>query len=148
MPISLQPGRTFRITLDSDKDTPDPKPAFIFRVVSMAEFEDLGDLHDQLENLKRNKPDATMRDAMDLMAKTISFAMVGWENMGSFGDYAPGKLKQVLSLGEGQELSGKLLKAQRLTDTDRGNFHSPSPSVSASSAEAVAAASVTTSPAH
>jgi hypothetical protein len=115
MPISLKPGQTFKVILTTDKDTPDPKPAFIFRYLTVSEFMTLGDMHDKLVE------QTNMREAIGLMLDTVGFAMVGWENMGDVGEYAKDKLAGLLTLGEAKELSGMVLKKQRLNEDDRGN---------------------------
>lgn len=142
MPINMVPGRTFPIVLKADEDK-DPKPTFLFRYLSCDEFCQMAELHDKLLVERKTK------SAVSLMIETIGFACVGWENMGDhFGDYSKEKLGKMLVLGEAQELSGKAMMKQRLSEDDRGNSPSPSPSSSASSAEPAAAASAETSPAN
>lgn len=133
MPICLTPNRTFRVVLDGDKNQ-SPQPAFLCRYLTLNEFQELAELND------KGLDAATSAEAISLLIDAIAFATVGWEHMGDCGEYAPEKLRNVLTLGEAKELSMQVMQRQRVSGDDRGNSPSPSPSSSANSAEAAAPA--------
>lgn len=116
MPLITSPKRTYKITLEIDKDVT-PQPAFIYRYLTCEEYRQIGEVQDTLDQCKNTA------EVMDKIFQAASMNLVGWENMtdanGNSLLFAIDKLESIVTMPEMQELIVKQLKSQNITPDEK-----------------------------
>ena len=103
MPLATHPNATFEVVLSTDEDLPKTKrPVFVFRYVSIAEWEEIAGLSDEFDEATDSK------QMVDRAMQIIKKLLVGWRSMKTPGGqkiaFNIKKLKSLISLGELTEL--------------------------------------------
>lgn len=100
MPIFLEPNQKFPVVLESDKDKPaEVRPTFYAASQTMRGQERVAEVLDMLSP----DMDISTKELFDATCEVLGNVIVGWKNMGGM-DYAPEKLRDVLSYHEAREL--------------------------------------------
>lgn len=133
MPLATRPNATYEIVLSTDAHLPKNKqPVFVFRYLSIIEWEDIAKLNDKFESA------GNAAEMIDLAFAVIKKSLNGWRNMkmvsGTQIPFNIKKLKSMLSLQETTELMQAAV-AQRPSFEDKKKFDSPSASNTAKSAK-------------
>jgi len=128
MPLATNPKAIFEVVLNSDAGLPkDDQPVFIFRYLSVDEWEKLAKLNDEFD--EAGKKDANPIVLINLAFKAIDMALVGWRNMkvpkGKEIPFDLGKLKSMVTVGEATELMMAAV-SQRPSFGDKKKFDLPS----------------------
>lgn len=129
MPLSLNPNATVPVSLDSDKQLPEPRPEFLCRFLTCAQQADmLGKLDDAFceRDMIARRP--KLREA-------LLVSVTGWRNMGDRSS-DPQNIDALLTEDEMFELGYAALTAIRLAEQDKKKSASQSKSPSASDAQA------------
>ena len=136
MPLALDPNRTFKVVLESDRDRK-PVPAFIYRYLTGAEQLEFAMITDRIDEAKEAEGPGQMMDEIFRMA---AVGLVGWENMiepatGRKIPFAASKLKTIATMAEAQELAGLVFERCLVVPIDvKKKLGSQSPSVTKKSA--------------
>ncbi|GAH55088.1 unnamed protein product [marine sediment metagenome] len=133
MPLATRPNAMYEVVLSSDAELPkENQPVFIFRYLSILEWEEIARLNDKFEKAG----EAT--EMINLAFKVIEKTLHGWRNMktpaGKEIAFDPKRLKSMLSLPETTELMQAAV-SQRPSLMDKKKFDSPSASSTAKSAK-------------
>jgi len=128
MPLATNPKARFEVVLNSDAGLPkDDQPVFIFRYLSVDEWEKLAKLNDEFD--EAGKKDTNTVVMINLAFKAIKMALVGWRNMkvpkGKEIPFDLKKLKSMVTVGEATELMMAAV-SQRPNFEAKKNFVSPS----------------------
>lgn len=129
MPLATRPNATFEVVLSTDKDLPKAKqPVFVFRYVSIAEWEEIAKLSDKFDT---SMDSSQMIEAALQVVKKL---MVGWREMktpaGQKIAFNVKKLKSLIGLGELTELMQAAV-SQRPSTAVKKKSDSRSPSTMA-----------------
>jgi len=128
MPLATRPNATYEIVLSTDEHlSNDKQPVFVFRYLSIIEWEEIARLNDKFEGAK----DAS--EMIDLAFQVIKKTLCNWRNMktttGEQIPYDPEKLKSMVTLQEATELMLAAV-SQRPSLEDKKKFDSQSQSSS------------------
>lgn len=111
MPRALEPGGSFDVWLESDKDKPlDERPTFQFRHMHARDWRktvETADAHLDGGDLKQ----------LDDTFEAIRISLIGWRNMGI--DYDAGELDAVLDPQEALEVLRSVLRGGRLSADEK-----------------------------
>lgn len=135
MPLATHPNATYEIVLTTDMHLPeDERPVFVFRYLSIIEWEEIAKLNDKFESTT----DAV--EMINLAFEVIEKTLCGWRNMkapdGREIGYELKKLKSMVTLGEATELMMAAV-GQRPSVADKKKLDLPSDSDTAGSARDV-----------
>jgi len=137
MPLTCDPAATFEVVLSGDAAKPEPRPTFIFNIMTARQWKTLADFNDDFELA------AGSVEKLDLCFTAIRLALAGWRDIadrhGRPIPYDPDNLDELLTWFEAVELMQAAVSQQRLSDDDKKKLDSPS--------AASTAASVPTAPA-
>ena len=133
MPLATHPNVTFEVVLSIDEDLPKTKrPVFIFRYVSIAEWEEIAGLSDEFDEATDSK------QMVDIAMQIIKKLLVTWRNMktpsGQIITFNIKKLKSLISLKELTELMMAAV-SQRPSILVKKKLDSQSPSSTARAAK-------------
>jgi len=133
MPLATHPNVTFEVVLSIDEDLPKTKrPVFIFRYVSIAEWEEIAGLSDKFDEATDSK------QMVDIAMQIIKKLLVTWRNMktpsGQIITFNIKKLKSLISLKELTELMMAAV-SQRPSILVKKKLDSQSPSSTARAAK-------------
>lgn len=102
MPRALEPGVTFDVVLETDKDKPEAeRPTFVFRSLSCREWAKANGFWERTEG----------KDCEGIVGELISCVTIGlvdWRNMGQAFDAA--KLIDLVTIQEARELLDKSVR--------------------------------------
>lgn len=131
MPLATRPNQTYEIVLSTDADLPkDKQPVFIFRYVSIEEWEEIASLDTAFDVATDPKI------MIDLAFRAIKKTLCDWRNMkkvsGEVIPYKPEKLKTMVTLQEAVELMQAAV-AQKPALEDKKKLDLPSDSGTAES---------------
>jgi len=102
MPRALEPGITFDVVLDSDKDKPeDSRPTFIFRSLSCREWAKCNGFYERLDG-------KTCETVVDELLAAVSLGLTGWRNLGIQFDAS--RLGDIVTVQEARELLDKCVR--------------------------------------
>lgn len=122
MPIICDPGQTFKVVLDGDKNK-SPQPAFIIRTLTMRQWREAARLHDATFGGDNKDPD----DVADRLLVALKPLLAGWENVpGCDAKNDLDKLQDAMTIHEMFELLDKAWQGQKPTVNDLKNSGSPS----------------------
>lgn len=139
MPISLDPNRTFSITLAGDESAPEHmRPALVFRYPTARQYRALS------EAIAAVSKATTDIDAIGGMCDAIRLALVGWRNFPV--EYDPSQLDAVLSVGDLQELCYRIREEATAQEIDLKKSASLSKSNAGDCAATAPPATAETSP--
>ena len=135
MPLATRVNATYEFILTTDADLPEKKrPVFIFRYISLKEWEDVANLDKQFGSTEDSQAMVDM--ALDIVKRSL----VGWRNMvtpnGGKIAFNLKKLKNIISLPEAMELMQAVV-AQMPSFEDKKKLDLPSPSNTGPSAKDV-----------
>ena len=117
MPLALEPGLTFDVVLESDKQKPKPKPTFVFKYLSGREFRKVGRIQEEFERSE------TTDQIVDCLFEGVAVGLVGWSGIidpatGIEIPFDVADLDRILTITEANELLQKKmeqkLKMQRI----------------------------------
>lgn len=133
MPLATRPNATYEVVLSTDMDLPEAeRPVFIFRYVSLLEWEKIAKLDDEFQEATDAK------NMIELALQVIGLTLHSWRNMkmpdGKVVSYNQKKLKSLVSMKELTELMMAAI-TQRPSEEDKKKLDLPSDSSSAGSAE-------------
>ncbi len=123
MPISAHKSKRAKISLEIDKDIPEPeRPVFLFRFISNAER---GEVRANLEAAGKFKDDESQSSSV---CAAIRPALIGWENQTTA--FAPAgdsidPLRRILTLTEIWELAFAFLDGITVQERDIKNSQPP-----------------------
>lgn len=136
MPLALDVTATFEIVLESDAGkSPETRPVFVCRYLSGRELRQVAEALDSLDAA------ASGAEAIDKVFEQLERFVTGWENMigrdGAEIPCEPGRLADLLTIGEAQELAAKAMASgPQAADLKKSASQSPSePDCSAMDAE-------------
>ena len=137
MPLATHPNATYKIVLSTDAHLPkDKQPIFIFRYLSVIDWEEIAKLNDKFETA------ANSIEMIDLAFQVIKSTLCDWRNMktksGKAISFNPKKLKSMVTLQEATELMQAAV-AQRPSFEDKKKFDLQSDSSTERSAKIVKA---------
>ena len=104
MPITLEPGRTFRVVLESDKAKPaDQQCFFELRYLSGRDWKKVTRIADSIESSKDGA------EAIDKIFEVLAVGLCGWGNLIDPESqkpikYDPKELDRILTMTEANEL--------------------------------------------
>lgn len=108
MPRALEPGVTFDVVLDCDKDKPEgERPRFIYRSLTCREWAKANSFYEK--SLSESSSEAVVNS----MAECASIGLAGWVNISKDGVEIPfsvDALQDVVTFAEMQELLNKQLR--------------------------------------
>ncbi len=111
MPMFLEPGATFPVVLECDKDKPiESQPTFYAKSQAMRGQKRIADVLDRLTTDK----DVTTDELFTDIVEALSTVLTGWANMNGI-DYSKDALMDVLSYTEARELLRKVAYNQHVT---------------------------------
>lgn len=118
MPQSLDPGASYPIALDADKEiAAEKRPTFFVRGLTMRDQQILGDaLNASLEL-------TTTEEIFSATCELLTKYLTGWKHMGQFE--FPSELRDVLSHQEARELLRKILHGSYVTPDEKKSLESP-----------------------
>ena len=125
MPIALDPDRTIDIVLKLDEGKPNP-PAFVCKFLTGRQVAKVQQLRAAVS--ERGLID---QQAIDQLSEALGVGLVGWRNLP--GEFAVGRLADVLTFAEMFELAGKMVTRTDATEEELKNSASPSASATAPS---------------
>lgn len=120
MPRALEPGATFDVVLESDKDKPkETRPTFVYGALSGRQWRAIAEMWDRL--------DATSGAAAqcDILFDAARTNLKGWRNMvdpasGNAIAFDPKDLDRLIDPAEAHEIIGALRTNGRLSVDDQG----------------------------
>lgn len=133
MPLATRPNATYEVVLSTDREQPEAdQPVFVFRYVSLLEWENIAKLDDEFQKATEAKK------MIELALQVIGLTLDGWRNMKKPGGkeipYDTKELKGLLSMNEVTELMIAAV-AQRPGIEDKKKLDSPSQCSSEKSAK-------------
>lgn len=118
MPKALEPGKSYPVVLDSDKDKHiDERPTFFVKTASIRQHEDIIAVLDSY-----NESGATVREVFDRTVAKLSEVVTGWKNMRVNGvdlTYSPDQFRDVLDYREARELLSKVAWNNYVSDDEK-----------------------------
>lgn len=111
MPVFLEPGLSFPVVLESDKDKPaETQPTFLAKSQAMRGQQKICNVLDRLTTDKDVTAEQLFNDVVD----TLGQVLVGWKNMNDI-PYSVDALRDVLTYNEARELLRKVAYNQHVT---------------------------------
>lgn len=120
MPRALEPGATFDVVLESDKDKPkETRPTFVYGALSGRQWRELAALWDAIDTT----PGAAAQ--CDLLFNAARTNLKGWRNMvnpetGNAIAFDARDLDKLIDVAEAHEIIGALRTNGRLSVDDQG----------------------------
>ncbi len=113
MPISLEPGQTFAIWLDSDKDKPlSSRPVFDAKAQSMRQQRKVLEVIDIIF-----KEGVSIEDVFDQTRDCLFDCLAGWRNVGC--EFSKESIEDLLTFDECRELLRKCGANQRMSGDEK-----------------------------
>lgn len=112
MPFAFHHGASFSVVLESDRSLPEP-PTFQLRHLTGREVARLCGVLDSLRTLRDGAA------AIELIFEAVEGVVIGWTGLPV--PFEAGKLRDVLTLAEANDLLTKAIGSGRLAETDRKN---------------------------
>lgn len=119
MPRALEPGATFDVVLESDKDKPkDTRPTFVYGALSGRQYRAMCELWDKIDAEKN------WAAQCDLLFDAARVNLKGWRNMvdpvsGNAIAFDAAELDRLIDVAECHELIGHLRSGGRLSLDDQ-----------------------------
>lgn len=119
MPRALEPGATFDVVLDCDKDKPkETRPTFVYGALSGRQYRSMAELWDQLDAEKN------WAAQCDLLFNAARTNLKNWRNMvdpesGNAIAFDAAELDRIIDVAEAHELIGALRTGGRLSLDDQ-----------------------------
>ena len=111
MPVFLEPGLSFPVVLESDKDKPaETRPTFFAKSQAMRGQQRIATVLDRLTSDKEVTTEQLFSDVVD----TLGEVLTGWKSMNGI-PYSVDALRDVLSYTEARELLRKVAYNQHVT---------------------------------
>ncbi len=119
MPVALDPSQTFEVFLDGDAEVPEAtRPVFICHYMAGRKWKQVATVVEEIDK------SVSGLVALTSLYQVAAIPIVGWRNMGDFGDYEAEKLWDVLTPDEVNEFLGKILDMNRPGAEDLGKSQS------------------------
>lgn len=111
MPVFLEPGQSFPVVLESDKEKPiELRPTFFAKSQAMRGQQKIATTLDRYTTDK----EVTAEQLFDDVVTTLGEVLTGWKNMNDI-PYSVDALRDVLSYTEARELLRKVAYNQHVT---------------------------------
>jgi hypothetical protein len=119
MPRALEPGATFDVVLDCDKDKPkETRPTFVYGALTGRQWRSIAELWDKLDTT------TGAVESCQLLFDAARTNLKGWRNMvnpvsGNAFPFDPKELDQIIDVAEAHEIIGHLRSNGRLSLDDQ-----------------------------
>jgi hypothetical protein len=113
MPILLEPGQTFSVWLDSDKDKPEAsRPMFLAKAQSMRHQRKLLAVIDMIF-----ADGVTVNEVFDSTIEHLFLSLAGWKNIDR--EFSKDSIEDLLTFEECRELLRKIAHNQRMSGNEK-----------------------------